>query len=1740
MKEQLRKGVSFLAALAMCLTTALSALPVRIQAEGTDPAKTELDLSFVCDEDNDLYRTALANYAGIDHYATVSEAVSKAKAGEGIAVLADGYPDTRTVLDLDEAGYKQLEDKNIRLYVEYPANNDKLGLAYGDPGDMGFDRAIVVDPEATGLENLSLLYVHGARYLKKAQDKNSWLVNAKVAGYDVAAFGLDDRNPYSLLEANGNVMAASTKLSQFISARYAPYARWQTLWSSVFTWLTASQTQVPEMTWEMAVQSAYSKDEALPATAYTDAIVNNADWYFNSGMLLSPTDNEGYFGRAVYGGIDYDLTPGGDGSYGVLENFASGSFLPDGSPRVRFIRRADCNGESAGALALAYAATGEARYGDAARNIMDWMLTQSDLSLGNRADPKSGEYGLLAWDDNTGSKYNYYGDDNAKAILGMISAAAALNETKWDERILECISANFRTTGVSGFRGNMISASQLQNGWEQFYLSDKVNYASHFEALPWATYLWAYDKTGYEPYLERTKNAIGMMMEAYDKGQWIWTNGIQQERAKMILPLAWLYRLEPTEEHSQWLDKMVTDLTAYQQEDCGGIQDRVGAGGGWAGGFSSNNEYGTHEAPVIHENGDPCVDNLYTESFALMTLNEASKATGGRYQDKADRLAEFLVRTQQKSDLYPQYDGCWFRGFDYEKWETYGSDGDTDWGIWSTETGWTQAWITNTLAMEQLGTCIWDMTADTTVKEYFPEVKKTMLTIDGLDKITFSPMLQTWGSGGYNSLRDGIYGSLTPDGTNRVFPNGTWSGLEGKDETITLDLETVRDVNEVSLGFLNEWRNGVRYPEYVEVSLSEDGETYTSYGRVDLNEEFKESDPAMRRITVSGDPVQAQYVRIFAKNGGALPASHSNAGKPSWIFMDELDVHFATMTVEDLKAILQKELDQASAIELSIYTSQSAGALREAISQARTILADDKTTADQVSAATEALQKAREDLVPYSSLVSQSQSFNNGNSPALLTDNIYGVTTTFGDASYGSLQDKKCDGAEFIFDLGSSQPITSVGFSALNHPQFGIYLPQAKFYAAESADGPWTELATIEAPDYKGVYSDYKTQMDQGNLDALPSEWLKEKATHVQLADPAGSGRYVKVVLTRANSKFEWIFLDEIFVNRSYGVQVNAPAYGDVTVDPATVLPGQGYEITLTPEEGSSLESLTVNGKDVTDQVENGIFAVSGVKTDQNVQARFTRPATDTTALQAALEASDALQEADWTAESWQALQTAAENARTVLADENATQAAIDRAAQTLQAAIEALEERPAPVDKTVLEQTLEQLKDLQEADWTVESWHALQTARETAEQILKDDLATQEETDQAVRDLQAAIDALEERTPVEPDKPYTTLLEKALLTFRDLDQTLYTEETWTPCAQAYAHGEIVLKDASADQQTVDEATAQLEAALAALERIPVDKTVLQEALKSVDTLDPAYWTEASWQRVKDAQTAADSVLQDPDALQEAVDQAADRLQAAIDALEARPETPEPADTKALEAAVDKAASLKEADYTPESWKQLTSALEAAQAILDQKAGSQEEVDQARTDLESAIEALQPAQPDTPDKPTDPKDPADPEDPTDPKDPEPVAHKIIRGHESVWTKGGSQGLVIASDAEYKNFVKVTVNGQDLDPEMYDVEEGSTVVTLKPAYLESLPTGKHTFVIHSSTGEAGTTFTVLEKASSGGSSATTGKPSAGTSTGKTSGTKASSSLTATFTGAAAMTGLLAAAALGMVSLRRRRK
>jgi hypothetical protein len=96
------------------------------------------------------------------------------------------------------------------------------------------------------------------------------------------------------------------------------------------------------------------------------------------------------------------------------------------------------------------------------------------------------------------------------------------------------------------------------------------------------------------------------------------------------------------------------------------------------------------------------------------------------FKEAEDKLAEFLCRIQVSSEAHPELDGAWFRAFEFNRWDYWGSNADAGWGAWSIESGWTQGWITAVLAMRHMNTSLWDLTVDSGVGEHFDGLRWMM------------------------------------------------------------------------------------------------------------------------------------------------------------------------------------------------------------------------------------------------------------------------------------------------------------------------------------------------------------------------------------------------------------------------------------------------------------------------------------------------------------------------------------------------------------------------------------------------------------------------------------------------------------------------------------------------------------------------------------------------------------------------------------------------------------------------------------------------------------------------------------------------------------------------------------------------------------------------------------------------------------------------------------------------------
>lgn len=92
-----------------------------------------------------------------------------------------------------------------------------------------------------------------------------------------------------------------------------------------------------------------------------------------------------------------------------------------------------------------------------------------------------------------------------------------------------------------------------------------------------------------------------------------------------------------------------------------------------------------------------------------------------------------------------------------------------------------------------------------------------------------------------------------------------------------------------------------------------------------------------------------------------------------------------------------------------------------------------------------------------------------------------------------------------------------------------------------------------------------------------------------------------------------------------------------------------------------------------------------------------------------------------------------------------------------------------------------------------------------------------------------------------------------------------------------------------------------------------------------------------------------------------------------------------------------------------------------------------------------------------------------------------LAPEITDGKGQTMVVEAAKDLSFRSNAPLAFFQKVLVDDKEVDAENYELTEGSTIVTLKASFLNTLGVGEHRLSVVSSTGTAETTFTVAEAA-----------------------------------------------------------
>lgn len=259
---------------------------------------------------------------------------------------------------------------------------------------------------------------------------------------------------------------------------------------------------------------------------------------------------------------------------------------------------------------------------------------------------------------------------------------------------------------------------------------------------------------------------------------------------------------------------------------------------------------------------------------------------------------------------------------------------------------------------------------------------------------------------------------------------------------------------------------------------------------------------------------------------------------------------------------------------------------------------------------------------------------------------------------------------------------------------------------------------TLTISDKNGKYADITTEFEL-YTEAMPAAYDVDKKALVKPADAADEefADYIKNI-TSVNVNGT----DYKATGRGATVIINGD--GSIKTDAAPFAEGDTFEITVSAT-GYLPQSFTYTTKEAPAPAE-----------------------VNTEALAAAIAKAEGLKEADYTADSWKAMQTSLTAAKAAL-EVKESQEAVDAAAANLQSSIDALKaatpsetDDKKAVDTATLEKTIATAKGLKKNDYTAATWTTLQTALTNAEKAL-DAKESQKSVDEAAKTLQAAIDGL-------------------------------------------------------------------------------------------------------------------------------------------------------------------------------------------------------------------------------------------------------------------------------------------------------------------------------------------------------------------------------------------------------------
>lgn len=158
--------------------------------------------------------------------------------------------------------------------------------------------------------------------------------------------------------------------------------------------------------------------------------------------------------------------------------------------------------------------------------------------------------------------------------------------------------------------------------------------------------------------------------------------------------------------------------------------------------------------------------------------------------------------------------------------------------------------------------------------------KPNNFTID--IKSTYNPQYH---AGGPEGLIDGIFGTEN-------WRKGDWQGYQSQDFEAVIDMQSTREISQITANFLQDTRSWILMPIKVDYYISDDNVNFTLFDTQDNTIDPKEYKSTIKGFKSVKKPVKARYVKVKATNFGKLPEWHQ--GFPfngeAFIFVDDITV----------------------------------------------------------------------------------------------------------------------------------------------------------------------------------------------------------------------------------------------------------------------------------------------------------------------------------------------------------------------------------------------------------------------------------------------------------------------------------------------------------------------------------------------------------------------------------------------------------------------------------------------------------------------------------------------------------------------------------------------------------------------------------------------------------------------------------------------------------------------------------